>query len=239
MFVNKIILPENINDIKLMNPGCEVDNIVGNVVPEGKEFEFCRIPKDDLEFRQIYSLDNLYEINENGTVIRNCRTGRHLKIFLDMHHSKVGYYATFINYKGIVRRIMIHTVVAECWLGPRPEGFEIDHIDRNPHNNHYTNLRYVTHSEQMRNRILSPRIIEQAKLNCRKYVTERVMKPVKVIDTNGNLREYKSMTECAHKLASELNYDPEYIRRAVLSERKENIDGFTIAYVNEKVKQIN
>ena len=28
--MNKIILPENINDIKLMNPGCEVDNIFGS-----------------------------------------------------------------------------------------------------------------------------------------------------------------------------------------------------------------
>ena len=237
--MNKIILPENINDIELMNPGCDVDNIIGSVTPEGKDFEFYRTPRDNLEFRQISSLDNRYEINENGTIIRNCFTGRHIKIFLDTHHSKVGYYATFINYKGIVRRIMIHTVVAECWLGPRPEGFEIDHIDRNPHNNHYTNLRYVTHSEQMRNRILSPRIIEQAKLNCQKYVTERVMKPVKVIDTNGNIREYISMTECAYKLAHELNYNPEYIRRAILGKRRETINGFTIVYVNEKIKQIN
>ena len=46
----------------------------------------------------------------------------------------------------------IHKVVAECWLGAKPEGYEIDHIDRNSLNNHWTNLRYVTHSEQMRNR---------------------------------------------------------------------------------------
>ena len=41
-------------------------------------------------------------------------------------------------------------MVAECWLGEKPEGYEIDHIDRNSQNNDYRNLRYVTRSEQMK-----------------------------------------------------------------------------------------
>ena len=53
----------------------------------------------------------------------------------------------------------MHRIVAECWLGDRPEGYEIDHIDRNTHNNKYTNLRYVTHSVQMKNRVLTEKMI--------------------------------------------------------------------------------
>ena len=107
----------------------------------------------NLEFRKIKSLKYLYEVNENGTIFRNVKSKKQLKIKLDMHHSKDGYYATFVHIGGrskdsYIKRIMIHSVVAECWLGDRPDGCEIDHIDRNTHNNDYRNLRYVTKSEQ-------------------------------------------------------------------------------------------
>lgn len=45
-----------------------------------------------------------------------------------------------------------HIIVAACWLGPRPEGLQIDHINQNRHDNQPTNLRYVTPSENRRNR---------------------------------------------------------------------------------------
>ncbi len=109
-----------------------------------------------------------------------------------MHHSKTGYYACFVYIKGKNKRVMIHQAVAECWLGKKPEGFEVDHIDRNSHNNHYTNLRYVTHSEQMKNRTLSERIIKQATQNCLEYTMKYVAKPVTI--SNGEMiKEFPSM----------------------------------------------
>ena len=113
----------------------------------------------NLEFRKIGSLKYLYEVNENGTIFRNVKSKKQLKIKLDMHHSNTGYYTTFVHIGGRSKdskiiRVPIHKVVAECWLGPNPDStiFEIDHIDRNTHNNDYRNLRYVTKSEQMKNR---------------------------------------------------------------------------------------
>jgi hypothetical protein len=38
----------------------------------------------------------------------------------------------------------VHLLVAEAFIGPRPEGHHTDHIDRNPKNNCRSNLRYVT-----------------------------------------------------------------------------------------------
>lgn len=53
-------------------------------------------------------------------------------------------------YKCIKRQkktIYIHTLVAETFLGIRPEGMVIDHIDSEKSNNNLSNLRYTTVSE--------------------------------------------------------------------------------------------
>ncbi len=106
----------------------------------------------NLEFKKIPSLYFLYEVNCDGTIIRNVKSKRRLKCFKKSHNSKTEYWCTQVNIKHRVRKVFIHKVVAECWLGKKPEGMQVDHIDRNSLNNHYTNLRYVTKSEQMLNR---------------------------------------------------------------------------------------
>jgi hypothetical protein len=45
------------------------------------------------------------------------------------------------------KHITIHSLVAETFIGLRPEDMVIDHIDENKVNNHYTNLRYLTNKE--------------------------------------------------------------------------------------------
>ena len=45
----------------------------------------------------------------------------------------------------------IHKLVAEYFIGERPEGYEIDHIDGNYLNNRADNLRYVTRRENLLN----------------------------------------------------------------------------------------
>ena len=106
----------------------------------------------NLEFRKIPSLQFLYEVNSNGTVIRNVKSKRHLKLFKKSHNSNTQYWCTQVNIKKHIRKVFVHRVVAECWLGPRPDGMQCDHIDRNSLNNDYRNLRYVTKSGQMLNR---------------------------------------------------------------------------------------
>ena len=51
----------------------------------------------NLEFRKIKSLKYLYEINSNGTILRNVKSKKQLKIKLDMHHSDKGYYKARIT----------------------------------------------------------------------------------------------------------------------------------------------
>lgn len=56
------------------------------------------------------------------------------------------------KYTAAVHGVKTHVIVAACWLGPRPEGLYIDHINRNKHDNRPANLRYVTPTENNRNR---------------------------------------------------------------------------------------
>lgn len=53
-----------------------------------------------------------------------------------------------INGRQIVEKI--HRLVAEAFIGPKPNGFEVNHKDGNKLNNRVQNLEYVTHAENMR-----------------------------------------------------------------------------------------
>jgi len=191
----------------------------------------------NLEFRKIKSLDFFYEINENGTILRNIKSKKQIKISLDKHHSKDGYYAAFISFKGKVKRLMIHNLVAECWLGDRPEGYVIDHIDRNSRNNHYSNLRYCTISENMKNRVLPKSFIEQATKNCYEYTMKYVAKKVKIKKDNFE-KAFDSMIQCSKYLGEEYRVNSESIR-AKLKKRRSHIYDYDIIYLNAETRHVD
>lgn len=182
----------------------------------------------NLEFRKIKSLNFLYEINENGTIFRNVKSKKQNKIKLDMHHSQSGYYVTFCHLKGIVKRVMIHKVVAECWLGDCPDGCEVDHKDRNSRNNHYTNLRYVTKSEQMKNRDHS-RISKTGTVNLDVARRER-MKPV-ALKNGTSFLDFESYAACARWMAEKYGVAFESVR-ARLKARRSHIYDYDVIYLN-------
>lgn len=91
-----------------------------------------------------------YAINEIGEVISTkgkkphtlqpvVTTSRYLCVTLQKEGSSRG------------RMMTVHSLVAQAFLGDRPKGMVIDHIDGNRFNNHYTNLRYCTQKENMNN----------------------------------------------------------------------------------------
>lgn len=188
----------------------------------------------NLEFRKIKSLNYLYEVNENGTIFRNVKSKKQSLIKLDMHHSKTGYYTTFVHINGRrqdskIIRVPIHKVVAECWLGEKPDGYEIDHIDRNSRNNDYRNLRYVTKSEQMKNRDHT-NISKNGSNNLEIARLER-MKPVLLIDNIQNkFIEFKSYADTARFLAEYYSSDNSEKFRSKLKSHRHHIYDFDVIY---------
>jgi hypothetical protein len=51
-----------------------------------------------------------------------------------------------------VRRIGVYRLIYEAFVGPIPDGMEIDHRDGNPKNNALENLRICTHQQNNHNR---------------------------------------------------------------------------------------
>ena len=65
-----------------------------------------------------------------------------------------GYLRVRINGKSY----MVHRLVAEAFIGPIPDGCQIDHLNRNPQDNRCENLLIVTRSQNNRNRKCCDRV---------------------------------------------------------------------------------
>lgn len=90
-----------------------------------------------------------YEASSEGR-IRRTKTGRVVKPFVDPLQT----YGRITVYGGAKRRkVMVHRLVALAYLGPLPEGMEIDHINSNRFDNRPANLRYVTPEQNAANPI--------------------------------------------------------------------------------------
>lgn len=186
------------------------------------------------EFRTCDYLLNKYEINNSGTIIRNIKTKKHLKIKIDTHHCSekyAGHKVTFVHVGGRspeskTIRIQIGRAVLESWVGKQPEGMEVDHRNRNSLDDSLENLRYVTKSEQMKNRDYS-NISKKGKANLEAARNQRAI-PVDLIK-DGNVFKFESISECARWLGTIANESPEKIRYYLRSKRN-NIHGYDVVY---------
>lgn len=189
------------------------------------------------EFRKVKSLNYLYEVNGDGTIFRNVKSKKQSKIKLDYHHSKAGYYTVFVHIGGrrpgaYTKRVMIHRVVAECWLGDCPEGIEVDHINRDSHDNRYTNLRYVTKSEQMKNRDHT----NIGRRGAQNLADARSQRMVGVTLTkDGVVRYFDHLNGCALWFAEMYGVKFNSVRYKLTCRRK-NIMGFDVQYRNAETK---
>ena len=86
---------------------------------------------DPIDYHGYLVFENGIVLNKNGTQKKFSDNGR-------------GYPISRFVIDGKWKTMTQHTVVANCYLGDRPEGFEVNHIDNNKWNNSTENLEYIS-----------------------------------------------------------------------------------------------
>jgi hypothetical protein len=92
-----------------------------------------------------------YEISNFGNLRKKLKNGEYRNIQGSLLNRGEGYKYFQINRNKKRINYLFHYLVAKVFIGDRPEGLIIDHIDRNSLNNHVNNLRYITQKENCRN----------------------------------------------------------------------------------------
>lgn len=99
-----------------------------------------------------------YAIGETGEVI-SFKGGE--PRFLKPENNGRGYLSLVLCNKGKPSMHTVHSLVAQAFIGDRPQGMVIDHIDGNRFNNHFTNLRYCSHKDNTNNPNTLPNMYHQ------------------------------------------------------------------------------
>lgn len=108
----------------------------------------------DVEWRPIEGYEGLYEASSLGQ-IRRIAPGRRTRpgYILAPGIPKKGYKIVKL-YRGTTkeeaRSFTVHGLIAAAFLGSRPPGFEVNHIDLNKMNNVASNLEYTTRLDNAR-----------------------------------------------------------------------------------------
>ena len=101
-----------------------------------------------MEWRDIPNHEGSYQVNSQGDVRsldRHDSRGRLWKgQSIAQQFDKDGYKFCKIQKSGKQYTCKIHALVMAAFIGPRPEGLDIDHEDRDRANNNLSNLSYQT-----------------------------------------------------------------------------------------------
>lgn len=89
-----------------------------------------------------------YEVSSHGRVVSRRR--REPAVLTPTLNREGGYRVVRLRLDGRQVPVLLHSLVASVFIGPRPEGMEVLHGDGDKYNNCVSNLRYGTRSENMR-----------------------------------------------------------------------------------------
>ena len=116
------------------------------------------------QWAPIPGYEGLYEVSTHGRVQslpRNTTKGKILKQSLSS-----GYLTVSLSKQGVETDFKVHQLVALAFLGPRPVGMQVRHLDGIKVNLYVGNLRYGTVSENQHDRVKHGSHHEANKTHC-------------------------------------------------------------------------
>lgn len=107
---------------------------------------------DSGEWRPVVGYEGLYEVSDQGRVrsvdrkpARGSRRGRLLRLTA----AGYGYLSVSLHRNGRQQTATVHSLVADAFLGPRPDGMTVCHGPAGKLDNTPANLSYGTHAKNM------------------------------------------------------------------------------------------
>ena len=134
------------------------------------------------------------KISDCGNILINTKTNHTYSFYTD----RDGYKSAHYHVGKTDKNLRIHQLVAGAFLGECPKGYVIDHIDRNPANNDFHNLRYVTLSEQNKNRDYT--IINKLNKHKAQLSAEKTKKKI-VLDKGDKVLYFDSVSDAIQMIA--------------------------------------
>ena len=199
---------------RIMKPhimkGCKIYQLYKNNKRKDwnvKKLKSILFPDDivsDSVWKPVVGFEKYYEVNEFGIVrsleyeefVNGCYVHRYPKI-LKQHINQDGYY--MVKFRDN-KNHSVHRIVAEAFIRKIDAGFEVDHIDGNRTNNHYKNLRVVTHQQNIQHTIeLGNRLVGNTR--GKNYNA----KPVKIISSNNTSHCFECMMDACEYIKGEKN----------------------------------
>lgn len=179
------------------------------------------------EWRDIAGYAGLYKVSNQGNVKSLERAVWNGKTYytkpeknLKPSIMKIGYPRVTLAKDGKQEQFYIHRLVADAFI-PNPNGLnEIDHIDANKQNNNVSNLRWVTHLENMKHSAELGRAYDGS-ANLVHGVNKRA-----VIRSDG--KRYESVISAA----KDLGYKTSMMVYQNLKGLTQECKGFTFAYAD-------
>ncbi len=96
-------------------------------------------------WKDVVFYEGIYEVSSFGNV-RKFKCKKELRKFFDIG----GYWKVSLGKNKKWKQMFVHKLVAEAFIGPKPDGLVIDHIDHRRPNNNVHNLQYITQKENVR-----------------------------------------------------------------------------------------
>lgn len=121
----------------------------------------------ETKWRPVVGYEGCYEVSDDGRVVSlhgKTRPAGHLMALTPMKSG--GYPSVGLCVGGVRKQHKVHHLVADAFIGRRPEGLIVRHLNGDPTDNRVENLRYGTLSENTRDSLAHGTQANARKTHC-------------------------------------------------------------------------